>query len=280
MRNVILYLISMSCCFGGVYNFAPKIEHPEKEKRFVIIIPSYNNENYYTGNLDSVYSQNYSNFRVIYTNDASKDKTGILVNEYIKKKERLIDFTYIENNENMGPLYNICNMVSLCENDEIVVTLDGDDMLANPFVLKRLNQAYADDHVWVTYGSYECRIPEWNGQCKPMKTGVLKIGRHRKYGFIWSHLRTCYAGLYKLIPLGRWLEDGQYYRVAGDVAIMLNLIDMARDHVYFIPDILHRYNCDNPINEFRISEKQQWQTRDRIWALPPLNRINSKNDFL
>ena len=54
----------------------------------------------------------------------------------------------------MGALFNICNMVSLCENDEIVVMLDGDDMLSNPFVLKRLNQAYADDHVWVTYGQY------------------------------------------------------------------------------------------------------------------------------
>ena len=113
-----------------------------------------------------------------------------------------------------------------------------------------------------------------------MKTASLKIGGHRKYDFIWSHLRTCYAGLYKLIPPSRWLEDGQYYRVTWDVAIMLNLIDMARDHVYFIPDVLYQYNFDNPINDFKIAAKKGWQTKRKIWALPPLNRINSKKDFI
>ena len=46
-----------------------------KEKNFVILICSYNNEDYIYQNLLSAVNQNYKNFEIIYINDLSTGKT-------------------------------------------------------------------------------------------------------------------------------------------------------------------------------------------------------------
>ena len=56
---------------------------------FVFIITSYNNAAYYKKNIDSVLTQAYSGpFRVIYVDDHSEDKTGDLVESYVKSLSR------------------------------------------------------------------------------------------------------------------------------------------------------------------------------------------------
>ncbi len=280
-RITLLFLFTCSFCFGikkEAMNFAPNIESPSEEKKIVVVVPSYNNENYYKGNLDSIFSQKYTNFRVIYTNDASTDDTGKLVQEYVRNLNSPIDFTYIENEKNCGALLSTYSMIHLCENDEIICIVDGDDKLLHDGVLSRLNRAYADDHVWVTYGSYFCHnSPEIN---KPMSIWVAKEGKHRIYSFRWSHLRTFYAGLFKKVPLSRWQENGEFYKIAGDVPMMLYLLDMARDHVYYIPDLLYEYNAVNPLNDGKKPKNRINEIRRKVWALPPLAPLNSKDDFI
>ena len=48
-----------------------------------VVIPSYNNAQWYKLTLDSIFSQKYENFRVVYIDDASPDGTGDLVEQYI-----------------------------------------------------------------------------------------------------------------------------------------------------------------------------------------------------
>src|SRR5437868_3721405 len=64
---------------------AQEIQYPEKN--MVIIIPSYNNCKWYERNLQSALSQNYTNFRVIYTDDCSTDGTGGLVEQYLLEND-------------------------------------------------------------------------------------------------------------------------------------------------------------------------------------------------
>ena len=52
-------------------------------KKIVIIIPSFNNRQWYERNLTSVVAQEYDKFRVIYIDDCSSDGTGELVNDFI-----------------------------------------------------------------------------------------------------------------------------------------------------------------------------------------------------
>src|ERR1700737_4705415 len=65
------------------------------ELPMVIVIPSYNNEKWYEKNLHSVLNQHYSNYRILYVNDNSKDGTGFLIEKYLKELNvdyRVCDF--------------------------------------------------------------------------------------------------------------------------------------------------------------------------------------------
>ena len=47
----------------------------ERENKFKIVIPSYNNEQWIEHNVASILNQTYTNYDVLYINDASTDDT-------------------------------------------------------------------------------------------------------------------------------------------------------------------------------------------------------------
>ena len=56
-----------------------------EKKRFSIIIPAYNVQEYVNKAIDSVLEQNFKNYEMIIINDASTDKTEEIVRQYEKK---------------------------------------------------------------------------------------------------------------------------------------------------------------------------------------------------
>ena len=110
-----------------------------EEKPLVVVIPSYNNAKYYERNLESVRTQNYENYRVIYINDASTDDTGELVAQYVEDHDMAANFTCVENEDNMRALYNLYHAIESCDDEEIILTLDGDDWFSHENVLKKIN---------------------------------------------------------------------------------------------------------------------------------------------
>ena len=77
MQKIFLFIfIFFSSLFSSEDQYNIAKEYPVFEyKKFVLIIPSYNNENYIEKNLSSVLRQDYPKFRFIYINDASTDNT-------------------------------------------------------------------------------------------------------------------------------------------------------------------------------------------------------------
>ena len=123
-------------------------------KKLVVIIPSYNNQEWYANNLSSVLDQNYRDFRVIYIDDCSSDKTAELVQHFIADRAAGELFHLIRNPVRIGALHNLYNAIHKCEDDEIIILLDGDDWLAHHRVLKKIDETYADPSCWMTYGQY------------------------------------------------------------------------------------------------------------------------------
>jgi len=239
------------------------------EKPIVIVIPSYNNKNWYEKNLDSVFNQNYENYKVIYIDDASLDGTGQLVERYIKSKnqEHKIKqkITLIKNKKNYGALANIYKAVHTCQDKTIIITLDGDDWLQNNQVLQKINQAYEDKNVWITYGQYEelhyskkhKKYFTRQGQCKQIQPNIVRAHAYRESEWVSSQLRTFYAGLFKNIKLQDLLAAESFYKVSWDMAFMMPMLEMAQGKFKFIDDILYIYNCINPLNDFKIRLQQQ-----------------------
>jgi glycosyltransferase involved in cell wall biosynthesis len=245
-------------------------------KSFVVVIASFNNARWYRRNLDSVLTQQYPQFRVIYVDDASTDDTGALVDEYLTQGGYADRVTLIRNESRVGPVANIDRAVRSCDPDEIIVLVDGDDFLVHRQVLTRLNTIYQDPDVWITWGQFT-RFPEGGGGfCDRIPDEIVSANAFRDHPFVSSHLRTFYAGLYHRVrPIDVQSCDGKFFVIAGDVAQMFAMMEMAGPRGRFIPEVLYEYNRENPINDDKVDRAGQVRTELAIRCKPRYGRLYS-----
>lgn len=249
-------------------NLRDKYDSNCPEKKIVVVIPSYNNKQWCTKNLDSVRTQNYKNFIVIYLNDCSKDQTGKLVEEYIQEYNLKNQFMLVNNTVRVGALENLYKAIHACKNEDIIVTLDGDDWFAHKNVLKVVNSIYQDPKVWLTYGQYRAiKGDAW--WCTDFSERDIKNNRYRTEKAYITHLRTFYAGLFKLIKIEDLLYEGKFYPMTWDKAMMFPMIEMSGGKFKRIKDILYLYNDINPINDHKVDLELQRHLSDVILAKEP-----------
>ena len=221
------------------------------EKPMVVIVPSYNNATYVEKNLNSLYDQEYDNYRVIYIDDCSTDKTFKRVQEIVAELGQEHRTTIIHNDHNCGAVANFYYTIhKYCDDGDVVVQLDGDDWFKHPKVLARVNQEY-QKNVWMTYGRCEY-YPQGkpDGQ-KLLPAQIIARSAYREYEKVPSHLRTFYAGLFKNIALQDFLYQGSFLKMNYDLAIMFPLLEMVQGKVGFIDEILYGYNCETPLNDYK-----------------------------
>ena len=208
-------------------------------------------------------------YRIIYIDDRSTDQTYPRLILTVEKIGKPYLFSIYRNPTNRGALCNHWNAIhQLVEDDEIVVILDGDDQLAGPFVLAYLNEIYQDETVWLTYGQYQEKNSGDIGFNKPMPDHTVKGNAFRKWKHIPSHLRTFYAKLYKNIKLEHLTRNNVFFPMNADMATMLPMIEMARDHFRFIPEVLYLYNDTNSLSDHRKSRNLQLNLDKHIRRLP------------
>ncbi len=230
------------------------------EKPIVIVVPSYKNAQWYKENLNSIFLQNYTNYRVVYVDDLSPDNTGLLVEKYVKSKGQNYRFTLIKNKKRKLAMANIYNaVVNYCQNDEIVVMVDGDDFLAQPDVLKYINHVYSTQNVWLTYGSnYFLSRCEPVGWAASFPKSVVTNNKFRAFKHGLTHMRTFYAWLFKKINMKDLMYKNGFVPMTYDVAMFLPMIEMAGNRHLFIDKILYFYNDLNQISDFKVNGRLQW----------------------
>ncbi len=250
----------------------PFLDLPEKP--MVVIIASYNNSRWVEANLMSVFTQNYTNYRVIYIDDTSSDGTADRVEALVREKAQEPRFTLIRNTIRKGGLRNLYEAVWRCADDEIVVNLDGDDWLANPYVLKIVNQAYSTQDIWLTHGTldeYPKHRLEWS---RPIPEKIIEYNDFRSYRCP-SHLKTFYTWLFKKINVEDLKYEGEFFPMTWDQAMMFPMMEMAGHHHLFIPDILYIYNVSNPISDNKVNAALQKNLEKLIRSKPSYERLQA-----
>lgn len=244
------------------------------ENKFVIIIPSFQNREWCEKTLISVLSQNYQKFRAIYTDDCSSDGTADEAERVLDKYDNDNRVKLIKNSKRLLAVQNIYNMAHSCDDDEIIVILDGDDWLSGPDVLNRLDEEYKKD-IWLTYGQYISYHDQEIGCSCQIPREVIDANAFRRYRWCSSHLRTFYAWLYKKIRKDDLMYNGNWMPVAGDLAIMFPMLEMAGIKQAFIPDILYIYNYTSQLNDGKVNRSLQIELERKIRSMPPYQRINT-----
>tara|TARA_B100000963_G_scaffold349520_1_gene358671 strand:+ start:824 stop:2344 length:1521 start_codon:yes stop_codon:yes gene_type:complete len=228
------------------------------DNHFKIIIPLYNVEKWIKVCLMSVKKQNYKNFECIVVDDISTDNSVEIIKQTIKDDDR---FKLVINKEKKYALKNIYEAILLSEpkDEDIIVTLDGDDWLAGKDVLSTLNQVYNEKGCWLTYGSYAEYPSKSRGKfAKRIPNSVIQQNQFREHEWCSSHLRTFKHHLWKQIRKEDLLDtDGQFYRMTWDLAFMFPMLEMSGNKSEYVNKILYVYNLGNPLNDHKVDNTYQ-----------------------
>jgi glycosyltransferase involved in cell wall biosynthesis len=243
--------------------------------KFHIVINGRNCKKYITSCILSCVYQNYdkNNFFITYGDDHSDDGTYEFAKTFEKK---FANFKVVQPPERSFQNFNIDYQVRECsEPGSIIITVDADDWLFGTGVLNTLNKVYNND-VWMTYGSYE-EYPyrDVSNFYRSYSDEVVKDNSFRKANWLASHLRTFRRELYLKIDQNDLRDEhGLPFKVAGDLAMMFPMLEMAGSRSRFIKEILYVYNTSNPSGDSKILGKLQLDTDHYIRNRTPYKTIN------
>ena len=222
---------------------------------FNIIVPVFNAEKYIEKCLNSIIKQSYKNYQVNVIDDCSTDYSYELALEICNRYE---NFDISKNPRRLGALNNINKLLSLnikAPSKTINILVDGDDYLYSGDVLEILYEKYINTNCLITYGSH---LSSKGVQGKKYPRLIRKLNLYRKYFWYASHLKTFRHDLWLSINKSDFLtNNGHYFSVASDLAIMFPMLEMAGDRQEFIKEILYVYNDKNPISDHKIRRKEQ-----------------------
>ncbi len=223
-----------------------------QELPLLISVCAYNAGPWIEKNLDSILSQQYNNFHIIYVDDASEDDTALKVQQYIDTHGLQDRITLIINKARQRKMYNIYNVFHNCPDNAIIVQVDGDDWLAHDQVFSHINRIYQENNIWLTYGQFQIYPSNELGYCKQVPDDIVENRAYREYKWVYTHLRTFYAWLFKLIKLQDFIAEdvpgynGKFFPVCNDNASYFPMLEMCGNKFAFIPDILYIHNRHNP----------------------------------
>jgi glycosyltransferase involved in cell wall biosynthesis len=242
--------------------------------RFLIIVPMRNAVKTIKRCLESIWRQERP-FRCIAIDDFSDDGTWDRLRELSKDmRDSAGKSLLVRSNMNRrGSLNNIVSAVrEYGAPGDVVAIVDGDDYLL-PSALSRVDREYTRRGAWMTYGNFETTSGRRNWMAPYPQTSV-KTSAFRSFNWRASHLKTFRKELFDKVRPESFLDtDGEPYRVAGDVALMLPLLEMAGERAMFIPDTIYMYDDATGQNEHVVDPEGQVKTRDRIYALPRYTKL-------
>lgn len=219
-----------------------------------VVVPCFNCFDWLVRCLESIAAQDYPNYTVCVVDDASTDpRMRPEIRRFCSERGWKWRFEPI----NRGSLHSIAVGIQELSpsDDEVIVTVDGDDWLVGTDVFSYLAEVYEGGGVDLTYGHFRydpdeqiaAQVPFIPGHPRALQGPILP-----------APLRTFRAFLWRAI-LPQDLQDGQgeYLRYATDWAFMLPMMEMAGHRIKRIEKVLYVYNYGNEINEWKIAYGSQ-----------------------
>lgn len=243
--------------------------------KFVIIVPMYNAVLYLEKCMSSILSQTYTNYSLIVIDDCSVDGSYDMIKRI--QKESDIVFEVLRNDSRGGsPLATIVHGTNYMSQgkEDIIVVVDSDDFLSHNNVLSYLDNIYQDSEVYMTYGQFEPLSKNYGKYCKP----ISDTSTYRKSGqWLASHLRSYKNKLWYQLNDEDLRYNGEYFKMAGDVAFLYPLIELCGSkHLRFIDDTLYIYNDLRPDNAMKVNATKQLALAAYIRNKPEYEELTTK----
>tara|TARA_Y100000592_G_scaffold781_1_gene1258 strand:+ start:10546 stop:11298 length:753 start_codon:yes stop_codon:yes gene_type:complete len=246
------------------------------KNKFIVVMPFWNASKWVDKSIKSVLLQDYENFTCIVSDDNSSDNSYDICKSLIANDSR---FILNKNKTNLGPLGNAYESAMVHNSDQdknnIIVILDGDDFFYNKHVLTTLNNHYNEHDCWMTYGSYINLSNKQVGKFSlPVSQHIIENNLYRDSQWCTSHLRSYKLGLLQNINKNDIIDENKnYFKAAGDLALMFPLLEMSREKAHFVKDILYIWNDLNELNEHKDKRELQLKCEQHIRSLKKYDRL-------
>lgn len=224
-------------------------------RKFKIVVASFNSYDFLVPSLESIAEQGHD-AEVCVVDDGSPDPRCA---KHVWEMCGEHGWQAIIHAGNQGTLFGQVEAMRAldADPDDVIVFVDGDDRLAHPEVLDRLEEVYDTTGCHMTYGSYQS-VP-YSSTCGPASPYPPICIAERDYrnlarwGCPFNHLRTITGRLFdRLVSTDFMFNDGRWYKAAGDTAVMLPCLELANGAHEFIPETLLLYSSENPISDWRV----------------------------
>jgi len=245
-----------------------------------ILVPFRNVAPWFEKCLESIRSQTHKDWACYLIDDGSTDGSDKIAKDVAKTNKKFVYCCPVKMCENGWERYRAYQLGCYrfayrmgrgILRQDICVAVDGDDWLPDNEVFRRVEEVYRNPITWLTYGSYVLHSGEsglCNGYCDPSQTRTSK--------YTLSHLKTWKSFLFERIRESDFYgPDGQPLRVAGDVMMMMAMVEMAGCHAVHMPSINYVYNKQNPESNFQINRDEQLKNTDYIRSLPVYDPLDA-----
>jgi glycosyltransferase involved in cell wall biosynthesis len=237
----------------------------------VILTTLYNSENYIERCLASLRAQKYKAFICYVMDDLSTDRSVERARKAIGSDSRFVIIKNAEKRYQPGNYDRIIRENAAIADHEIIVEVDGDDWLPDPETLDRVRAVYSDTSVWIANGSFNFSDGRSGFSSEQKITSDL-----REHVFTASHIRTWRAFLWRNIKQEDLKDpNGHYWKVAGDLAFMYPMLEMAgQQHYRFMEDINYVYNEENPLNDHKVNLNLVNEVVSQIRKMTPYEKLH------
>lgn len=235
-------------------------------KQFKVVVPSFNSVDYLPKTLASIESQSDKDYQVCIIDDASTfPRQRDIIREFCQRNQWKMRF----HEKNHGALYGLVHAIEdlQCDDDDVIVVIDGDDWLAHSDVFAHLRQVYNDNDVYITWGQCEVFPPGKTPvkYAQPVPERVINQKLYREIPFVFWHLGTFKYYLWRHIKDEDLRdENGEYFLLMKDKATLYPMLEMAGPKIRFVKETLYIYNIANPLNDFANTPPEEHQRVDRV----------------
>ncbi|MGE0409137.1 MAG: glycosyltransferase family 2 protein [Amphiplicatus sp.] len=225
--------------------------------RVSLAMPVYNGENYIEAAIASILTQDFADFELIITDNASSDRTESICRQYAEKDSRV---NYVRNPKNLGAAPNYNRGFELARGDYLKWCAH-DDLISPNYLSECVKILDERPEVALAFGRTQCidshgaHIP-MVGEAIPSLAGLSPAGR---FGKVIRFSGTCFEifGLFRMETLRKTSLHRLYY--GSDRALLAETALLGE----FAPaDKAVFYNREHRTRSINIDDKRvrrQWQ---------------------
>ena len=247
----------------------------------LIVVAVRNAEKYIGACLESIKAQPQTNKLCVVIDDDSTDATYEIASTYgglfgnpgeptgdLKNAGGVF---VMQQGPRKHSLRNIVETIrSAGHHTDIVVIVDGDDKLG-PYALSVIEDAY-NRGAWMTYGNFTTSSGRASWM-PPYPHRVIKANAFRSWPWSVSHPKTFRKALFDKIDPADFQHEGKWFETAGDVALMMPMLEMAAERAAYIPASIYEWNDQNPESDHHVDPGGQVAARNLILAKKPYSRL-------